>query len=123
MNAKITYVQTNHTNASATVAMFSSVTAFPGKRYFAMHGVAKFVVDLEHDAATTFKWYKSQNRGVTWVQLGEEAVAAPGTTATTIREFLVEPYDDWKLEAINGSAAQTTFVPDLVLISDRGPVS
>jgi hypothetical protein len=86
-----------------------------------MLGVKRFVLDLKHSHTITLRWYKSDDRGTNWNQIGEEAsIAAPAATDTTTRDFFVEPYADWKLDLINGGSAQTTFEIDMVMTDERG---
>lgn len=88
--------------------------------FIAMHGIKRFVLDLEHSHACTLNWYRSADRGTNWIQLGTEILAAPAASSTTIRDFLVEGYPDWKLELVNGGTAQSPFDVNMVLTDERG---
>lgn len=106
----------------ATVAVTGTGYSFPnpgwGKRYLPLHGLKRLVVDMKIAAAGTLNWYKSNDRGVTWHQCGTEAIAVPAN-ATVTRDFLVEEYDDFKLEWVNGGGAQTTWVVNAALSPER----
>lgn len=103
---------------SGTGSSYSDPGWAPG--HMAANGYKRLVVDLKHNAALTLNWYKSSNRGSTWHQLDTEAIAAPAATETTLRTFLVEQYDDFKIEAVNGGSAQTTWVLNVALSPERG---
>jgi hypothetical protein len=91
-----------------------------GANFFAHHGIKRVMLDMDHAAAVTLKWYKSSDRGVTWSQLGDSgSIAAPAAGESTQRDFLVEPYADWKLEATNGGSAQTVWSVDIALTDER----
>lgn len=107
----------------ATVAVTGTGYSFPnpgwGKYYLGMHGLKRLVLDLKHNAALTLNPYKSSDRGVTWHQLDTEAVAVPAATESTTRTYLVEEYADFKLEAVNGGSAQTTWNVSVALSPER----
>lgn len=110
-----------------TYAMFDTVTAFPAPRYVAMSRMKRLQVGLSNSQAGTYYWYKSSSRvtspslttsQVAWTQIGTRAVAA-GATAENTDDFLIEEYDDFKLEFVNGGVAQATWVPNLALSGER----
>ncbi len=107
----------------ATVAVTGTGYSFPdpgwGKGALGGHGLKRLVVDIKHNAAGTLNWYKSNDRGTNWHQLDAEAVAAPAATESTTRTFLIEEYDDFKLEWVNGSSAQTTWAVNVALSPER----
>lgn len=106
-----------------TVVLFSTVTAFPAKSMAAMIGIARLIIDIKHDQSGTMKAYRSQNRGVTWNQFYDSgAIAAPAATSSTIRDIAIEPYMDVKVEWLNGATPQTTFIVDMALVEERGPL-
>lgn len=104
---------------SNTYVLFSSVTAFPGKRYPGMHGYKRFVVSVRHNnaTATVMNLYKSTNRGVNWFLIG--TFSAASTTVDDVFDCLVEHLDDFKVEWVNGGTAQTTFIVSMALTSER----
>ena len=111
---------------------FDTVTAFPGARYVGMHRMKRLVVDIANNAAGTFNLYKSSTRvtnpalattrdttKVTWVQIATFAVPAV-TTTSNILDLLVEEYDDFRLEFVNGGTAQSaTWFPNIALTGER----
>jgi hypothetical protein len=104
---------------SNTYNLFSTVTAHSAKYFFAAARISKILVDIKHSHGFTLKWYKSADRGTTWHQLGENVVPVPSATESNIREILVEPYPDFKLDLVNGGTAQSPFVVDIILVSER----
>jgi hypothetical protein len=90
-----------------------------GKRFFATAGIRKFVFSLKYSQGGTLNEYMSPDRGVTWRQISTTVVGVPVATATLEQEFLVESYPDWKLEWVNGGAAQTPWEPEMALTDQR----
>jgi hypothetical protein len=83
-------------------------------------GVKRVVVALRNDQTGTLKAYESNNRGVTWTQItADTAVAAAAANSQNIYDFLVEPYQDWKVTWTNGATPQTAFSPDITLTDER----
>lgn len=104
---------------AATYNLFdSTATGYPA-RFFAEQGAHKFIVDIKNSQAGTLKAYKSQDRGVTWLQIYQASVAAAAATSTNLFEFAIEPFADWKLDWLNGGSAQATWVVDMALSDDR----
>lgn len=84
-------------------------------------GLSWVAVDIAHDAAGTINWYKKVGSG--WRQVGTEAIAAPPANTSTRRDFNIEPLRGFRLEWVNGGAAQTFFDVDAVLVAhDRSSV-
>lgn len=102
---------------SNTYVLFSSVTAFPGKRYAGMTGMKRMVVGVRHSSAGTINLYKSADRGTNWVLA--DTFSAASTTAEDLYDALVEHMDDFKVEWVNTGSAQTTWVVSLALSSGR----
>lgn len=107
----------------ATVAVTGTGYSFPdpgwGKGALPGHGLKRVIVDIKHSQVFTLNWYKSNDRGTTWHQLGTEAAIAVPANATTIRDYLIEEYDDFKLELVNGGSAQATFAVNVALSPER----
>lgn len=113
------------------VSLFDSVVAFPGANYLPMLHMKRLQLDILHDQAGTLKWYKTQNRGLTsvtgagssattiWLQIGSLAVAAGAANTSDTFDFLVEEYQDFKLEWTNGATPQTVFSVDTALSDER----
>ena len=118
-NTRVTYTGATPGADTNTYPIFTTVTNAWPAGFAAMEGISKLVTDLKHSHLGTYKWYKSSDRGTNWLQIGEEDIGAPAATDTVFREFVIEPYADFKLDWINGNSAQTTWVYDIVLIGDR----
>ena len=105
---------------SDTYVLFSTVAAFPGARAFAYAGIKRFKVNLEHSHLGTINAYRSNDRGTTWHQLSTNAVAAPAANEANEYDFIVEGYDDWKVEWVNGGTAQDPWSVALNGTCERG---
>lgn len=122
--AKPKYIGSALPGNAETVVLFSTVAAFPGKNYCQHNGIKRFIVDLKHDQTGTVKAYRSQDRGTTWNQFYDSgAIAAPAATSSTIRDIAIEPYEDWKVEWVNGATPQTTFLVGMALADERPPLT
>lgn len=104
---------------SSTYVLFSTVVAFPGARGFVYAGIKRFRLGLEHSHLGTINAYRSPDRGTTWHQLSTTAVAAPAANSTNEYDFLVEGYDDWKVEWVNGGTTQSPWSIVLVASDER----
>ena len=121
--ARVTYNESAPGADSDTYNIFNTVVACPGQNYLNNAGISRINVDIKHSHAGTLKWYKSHDRGTTWLQIDEAAITAPASTDTTIRDILLEGYLDFKLDWVNGGSAQTTWKLDIALVSDRSPAA
>lgn len=101
------------------VILDTSVTNSWPESFFAMHGIRKFQIDVKHDEAFTFNWYKSNDRGTSWEQMQTSAVPLPASTVTSTLEIEVSALRDFKLEVVNGGTAQLPWDVDMVLIDER----
>jgi hypothetical protein len=79
------------------------------ENFCALANIKKLSVVIKCDNAGTLKFYESVNRGTTFRQIDQISVAAPGSTASFVAEFLVEGLRDFKLVWTNGGSAQTFF--------------
>jgi hypothetical protein len=116
-SSKVPYQGTTPGADSDDYVLFDTTVAFPGtvgKNMLQLAGIKRFIIDLAHSDNGTLEEYKSPDRGTTWIQVSTEAITA-SATATTVREYAVEPYDDWRLVWENGGSAQDPWVPDMVL--------
>jgi hypothetical protein len=91
--------------------------------YFALAGVKKVTLVIKHNNAGTLKVYESTDRGTNWRQIDSITVAAPAATAATPYDFVVEGMRDWKLEWVNGGAAQSPWDVLLSLSEQRAHVA
>lgn len=101
--------------ANATAVLYTTVDGFLPGNFFALAGVQKVVASITHDAALSIVAYKSKDRGKTWTEIGTTGSIASAGDVATIREWLVSPYADFKLEIENGAADQTVWEVDLSL--------
>lgn len=118
--AHVKYTGSTPGNDSNTYNLFTTIGK--GGNYFGQNDIHKLALDLKTDQVGTLKAYKSQNGDAsspTFEQIYEESVAAPVSTSSTLREFVVDPYADWKLDWVNGGTIQTKFLVDMGLITDR----
>lgn len=107
-----------------TYTLFSSVLAFQGARMAPQMGYKRLMVDIKNANAGTLKLYKSPDRGVNWYQINEQAVGAAAANATNPYDFLIEEYDDFKLDWVNGGASQAAMWQVSISLSDsRNPMS
>ncbi len=117
---KIAYIGTALPTGANVVVLFSSVVSFPMANAFQMIGIHRILVGLQNDQAGTIKGYRSVDRGVTWVRcVADIAVAAAATNDVNDYDFLVEQYDDFKLEWTNGGSNQTVFAPTITAVPTR----
>lgn len=105
-------------------AVFLDTTANSayGRKLFSSHGLARFVLDVKHDQPFTLRAWKSDDLGGTWYQMSDLSIAVP-SLSTTVRDFLVEGYEDFRIEALNGGTAQTVWNVTLWGTSDRSPAA
>lgn len=122
--------------------LFDSTQAFPGANYFQMMGIKRLELQAKWDTGETIdlKWYcpaanptaSANGRPVsflggstsapssTWTQIGAEStITAPASTSSVIRDFLVEPFSDFLLVAVNDGNAKATWIIDMVLVDER----
>lgn len=116
-STKVKYTGSALPGNAETVNIFSTVSAFPGKNYAAMHGRNRLEVSIKNDQTGTLKGYRSSDRGVNWVQVyPDTAVAAPASGATNFYDFLIVEFEDFKLDWLNGATPQTVFHVDAALV-------
>ena len=75
-----------------------------GGNFFAMTGICRFKLELQHVATGSLSWFRSQDRGRIWVQ--EDIELMPVPPYTDVRDWLVEGAADWKLVWTNAGTAQ-----------------
>lgn len=116
----ITYTGSTPGADSSTYSLFSTVTAFSGGSYAAMSGLTKLTLSLTYTATCTLKWYKSNDRGTTWDQVGTEILPTAVSGLPTVREYRVDTAADFKLDLVNGGSSQAAaFRPSLSLSSEN----
>ncbi len=102
---------------SSTYVLFSTVSAFPGKRMHSGMGFKRFVVGVRHSSAGTINLYKSVDRGTNWVQC--DTFSAASTTLEDLYDALVEHFDDFKVEWVNSGSAQSPWTVSLAFSNER----
>ena len=127
-NVRIKYTGSALPGNAETVTIFdttklgsSTAGAVPIANFAALAGLNRLYVTFINDAAGTLKSYSSENGGTTWTQISSTAVAASAGNADTPFDYLIEPYQDWKLEWLNGATPQTTFRVAAALQGQRNP--
>lgn len=107
-----------------TYTIFNSVTAFNGANMAQNAGFKRYMVDMKHSQSGTLNFYYSLNRGTSWNQVYTSgAIAAPASTSSTIRDFAIEQYPDFKLEWVNGGSAQATWSIAQTLTDERASLT
>lgn len=111
--------------ATAQPSAGSTNFAFPGGWYCAQHGLKRLIVDIGHANSGTLNLYRSNNRGTSWDQVFTSgAIAAPAATSSTIRDFAIEEYPDFKIEWVNGGATQAArWIVNMALTDQRAPLT
>lgn len=116
----ITYSGSTPGTDSNVYNLFSSVVALPGERMAQGAGVKRIIIDLKHSHDGTFRLSKSTDRGTNWTIVNEQAATGGGTDSNTY-DANIEPYDDFKVDWVNGGTAQNPWVPSIALSNERGP--
>lgn len=110
---------------SNTYVMFDSTVTFgvgidgdSRNQTLNAHGISRIPFTLKNSHAGTIRSYESMDKGLNWVQFGNDtAVAASGSTDVSgPYDFLVDTYDDVRIIWVNGGSAQTTWRPGIQLI-------
>lgn len=110
---------------SGTYNLYDSTSGTgSGARQFGANGCHVFILDLKNSQAGTLKIYKGSYPrdtagATTYSQIEQFTVPAAPTAESNKYEFLVEPYSDWKLDWVNGGAAQVTWLVDMALTDQR----
>lgn len=77
-------------------------------------GIETFVLDVSASEAGTVKAYKSQDRGVTWVQFIADLAHAGTTDTVSLKvSYDVAPLMEFRLDWVNGGVAQGTWLVDM----------
>lgn len=114
---------------SNTYNLFNSTLAFPSAvagvpTAFRSHNISRLELRLVNSQAGTLKFYTSVDGGTNWDQTGGD-ISVLANSSTDINgpyDYLVDPYDDVKLDWVNGGSAQATWRPGVTLVrEDRAP--
>lgn len=117
--ARFKYTGTALPGISETVKLFDTTVAFPGKRGLPASGIEMFVLHLSTEETGTLNAYKSQDRGTTWTLIHTSTLTTVNTLLTTRRVFDVAAFEDFKIEFVNSTTAQQTFLVDMAGSYDR----
>lgn len=99
-----------------TYSLFSTVVSFPGAKWCAINGLQRLVVALTNPQSLTAKGYTSVDRGTNWVQVYDSgALAAPAAGQSNTLDLLIAEFPDFKLDVLNGGAAQTNWTVNMML--------
>lgn len=91
----------------ATVNLFDSTVSTKG--CFRAMGCSRVNVVLQNDAAGELKAYWSADKGTTWNLYDTQTVAIPAAGASEWDDYETDAFLDWKVDFVNGAAAQTVF--------------
>lgn len=120
---KVGVISATPGNDSSVYNLFNSTVTFAnGLR---THDIGRIEVSLVNNQSGTIRFYKSSNKGTNFDQVGGD-IAVVASTATDINgpyDFLVDPYDDVKIDWVNGGTAQTTWRPEVVLVRGARPAA
>lgn len=100
---------------SNTYLLFDSTVTFSGG--LRAHDISRITFSLNNVASGTRKAAWSADGGTTWNEYDSTAVTAAVAPAMSGPfDYLVDTYKDWRLRWTNGGSAQTTWIPEIVLI-------
>lgn len=105
---------------SSVYNMFNSTVTFQGGGLMQTMGggIGRLEFTVVNSQAGTLKFYRSIDKGTNWDQVGGD-IAVAANSATDISgpyDYLVDPYQDVKLDWVNGGSAQATWRPAVTLI-------
>lgn len=123
--ARIPYADTALPSAGATVTIFNTVNQFPAGNMCPLFGMKRLQIDIFNSQAGTLNWFKSfGHRGATsdattWAQIGTLPLPLVAGGATNTVDILIEEYEEFKVEFVNGGSNQTVFDVDVALTDER----
>lgn len=97
---------------TSTITIFNSVTAF-GARGLGNLSIKRISFGVEHDQGFTVVASASSNGGTNWDVVDSQAVSVVANTIAGPFDYLVDTYDDFKIEITNGGVDQTVWRPFL----------
>ncbi len=117
---KFKYTDTALPLGASVYTLFNSVTAFPFGNGFQMLDIHRILLTLQNDHTGTIKCSRSTDRGTNWVRcVPDISVSAASSNDVNSYDFLVEAYEDFKIEWTNGGTNQTVFAPSIVGVPSR----
>lgn len=102
-----------------TYNLFSSVVAFMGANMAQQNGLKRLFVTIDNPQSGTLKFYRSNDRGTTWVQVGGDQAATASATDVFTFDAIILGFPDFKVDWVNGGAAQTGWTVTISLDSGR----
>ena len=102
-----------------TYNIFSSVVAFTGAGMAQAHGLKRLFVTIDNPQSATLKFYRSNDRGTNWVQVGGDFAITSSATDVSTFDGLIEGFPDFKLDLVNGGSAQTGMTVTIALAGER----
>lgn len=106
---------------SATVVIFDSTAAF-GPKQLRHVPLARISFAVMNSHTGTLKASRSSNGGTNWDVFDSRAVTVPASnTISGPYDYLIDTYEDFKLEFVNDGTAQTTWRPELKGHENRQP--
>lgn len=104
---------------ASTYPIFNSVTAFTGASMAQNNGLKRLFVTIDNPQSATLKFYRSNDRGTNWVQVGGDYAITSSATDVSTFDGLIEGFPDFKLDLVNGGSAQTGMTVTIALTGDR----
>lgn len=104
---------------SNTYPIFNSVTAFTGASMAQNNGLKRLFVTIDNPQSATLKFYRSNDRGTNWVQVGGDFAITSSATDVSTFDGLIEGFPDFKLDLVNGGTAQTGMTVTIALTGER----
>lgn len=123
--AGVRYVGATPGADSSTYPIFSSVTAFPGANMATDLGYKRLFITIDNPQAGTAKFYRSIDagngvaRGTNWVQVGGDFAATASATDVFTLDVAILGFQDFKVDWVNGGAAQTGWTVTIALDDGR----
>jgi hypothetical protein len=116
------FVPTTAPTGTGDTEIFNSVTTF-GAGCFRQHGFQRLTLEAEHSHAATLKFYKSNDGGTNWYQVGGDIVVTAPAAGDIGGpwDWDVAPYLDVRVVWTNGGTTQSPWVPTGKLHNDRQP--
>jgi hypothetical protein len=97
---------------TATITMFDSVATF-GAKGLRNVPLCRVAFGVEHDQGFTVVASRSIDGGATWDVIDSQAVSVVANTIAGPFDYLIDTYDDFRIQITNGGTDQTVWKPEL----------